>query len=75
MIDKMFENIIDTLFSILIQLLEYRWSFVVLRPYVGECDLDVGFGWPGLKKTGVKISEVLKLIPSFCNALTLLLIL
>ena len=48
---------------------------MVLRPYVGECDLDIGFGWPGLKKTGVKISDVLKLIPSFCNALTLLLIL
>jgi len=41
--------------------LEYRWSFVVLRPCGGAIDLYKCFGWPGLKKIGVKISEVLNL--------------
>jgi len=32
---------------------------VVLRPYGGDGGLYIGFGWPGLKRIGVKISEVL----------------
>ena len=34
---------------------------MVLRPCGGNGDLYKGFGWLGLKKIGVKISEVLKL--------------
>jgi len=34
---------------------------VVLRPYGGDGSLYIGFGWPGLKRIGVEISEVLKL--------------
>ena len=34
---------------------------MVLRPYGGDWGLYIGFGWPGLKRIGVKISEVLKL--------------
>ena len=34
---------------------------MVLRPCGGDWDLYIGFGWTGLKKIGVKISEVLKL--------------
>ena len=34
---------------------------MVLRPCGGAIDLYKCFGWPGLKKIGVKISEVLKL--------------
>jgi len=34
---------------------------VILRPYGGACYLYKGIGWPGLKKMGVEISEVLKL--------------
>ena len=33
---------------------------MVLRPCGGDQDLYKGFGWTGLKKIGVKISEVLK---------------
>ena len=34
---------------------------MVLGPCGGDMDLYKGFGWPGLKKIGVKISEVLNL--------------
>lgn len=34
---------------------------MILRPYGGACYLYIGIGWPGLKKMGVEISEVLKL--------------
>ena len=34
---------------------------MILRPYGGACYLYIGIGWPGLKKMGVKISEVLNL--------------
>ena len=44
--------------------MEYRWSVVVLRPYGGDRGLYIGFGWPGLKKMGVEISEVLNLMLS-----------
>ena len=36
-----------------------------MRPYGGDCAPYNGFGWPGLKKIGVKISEVLKLDVNF----------
>jgi hypothetical protein len=37
---------------------------VILRPYGGACNIYKGIGWPGLKKMGVEISEVLNLIAS-----------
>jgi len=42
--------------------LEYKWSFVVLRPCGGDIVLYKCFGRPGLKNIGVKISEVLNLV-------------
>ena len=34
---------------------------MILRPYGGACNIYNGIGWPGLKKMGVEISEVLNL--------------
>jgi len=41
---------------------------VILRPYGGACNPYKGIGCPGLKKMGVKISEVLNI---FINILSI----